>query len=205
MAELVRRIYSFADSSPRLAIDIGTGSGCLALALARWFPQCTVIASDVSPTALSLARENWPKRSIEERTSRRRRLSSAVQGTKFDLVSCQPALCSRGPTTRASPRSKQTGAFPRIGWRGRWPQCLSARFLRKYPSLWIPAGCWYSRWTNQTSPPATRSCVNNCLEGRYSWSTTSLGGPVFSQLRLRRSPRPLRSLGLDLVQPGMTD
>ena len=58
MAELVRRIYSFADSIPRLAIDIGTGSGCLALALARWFADCTVIASDISPAALSLAREN---------------------------------------------------------------------------------------------------------------------------------------------------
>ena len=58
MAELVRRIYSFADDAPGLAIDLGTGSGCLALALARWFPQCTIIASDVSPTALSLARDN---------------------------------------------------------------------------------------------------------------------------------------------------
>ena len=58
MAELVRRIYSFADVTPRLAIDIGTGGGCLALALARWFSECTVIASDISPTALSLAREN---------------------------------------------------------------------------------------------------------------------------------------------------
>ncbi len=58
MAELVRRIYSFADATPRLAIDLGTGSGCLALALAGWFPHCTVIASDLSPAALSLAQEN---------------------------------------------------------------------------------------------------------------------------------------------------
>jgi len=39
-------------------LDVGTGSGILALALAKKFPQLEIIASDISPAALALARKN---------------------------------------------------------------------------------------------------------------------------------------------------
>ena len=39
-------------------IDIGTGSGCIALALKKALPQAKVIAVDVSPAALAIAQEN---------------------------------------------------------------------------------------------------------------------------------------------------
>ncbi len=46
-----------ADRATRAA-DVGTGTGCLALALAASHPLATVVAVDASPAALDLAREN---------------------------------------------------------------------------------------------------------------------------------------------------
>ena len=39
-------------------LDVGTGSGILALALAKKFPQLEIVATDISPAALALARRN---------------------------------------------------------------------------------------------------------------------------------------------------
>jgi release factor glutamine methyltransferase len=38
--------------------DIGTGSGCIAVALAHYWPECSIIASDVSEESLELAKSN---------------------------------------------------------------------------------------------------------------------------------------------------
>lgn len=44
--------------SPRRVLDVGTGTGAIALAVASELPECEVVASDTSDAALSLAREN---------------------------------------------------------------------------------------------------------------------------------------------------
>ena len=60
LAELI-----IADLSPwvepsavKRILEIGTGSGCIALALARQFPKAEVIATDISPEALQVAAIN---------------------------------------------------------------------------------------------------------------------------------------------------
>ncbi len=47
--------------------DIGTGSGCIAIALARELPQTTIYATDISPAALAVAQRNAKRHSVSDR------------------------------------------------------------------------------------------------------------------------------------------
>ena len=53
-------------ASPRLA-DIGTGSGILAVALAHELPRSSIVASDISPTALAVAQQNAASHGVDQR------------------------------------------------------------------------------------------------------------------------------------------
>lgn len=56
--ELVDRIIRASDQPPAAIVDIGTGSGCIALALKKAFTQAKVFGVDISTSALELARAN---------------------------------------------------------------------------------------------------------------------------------------------------
>lgn len=70
---------------PRRVLDVGTGSGAIALAVADELPEAEVVAVDVSAGALELARENAAALGFENRIEFRLGPVTAAAGS-FDLV-----------------------------------------------------------------------------------------------------------------------
>jgi release factor glutamine methyltransferase len=73
--------------APRV-VDVGTGSGAIALAIADEHPGAVVTAIDISPEALSLARENAERTGLEVRFVE----TSLLEGVAgpFDLIVSNP-------------------------------------------------------------------------------------------------------------------
>lgn len=56
-----------AARTPASIVDLGTGTGAIALALAKAFPEARVTGVDASPDALALARENADRNGMKDR------------------------------------------------------------------------------------------------------------------------------------------
>lgn len=77
-------------------LDLGTGSGAIALALAHERPGAHVTATDISPLALQIARSNADKLLLSERLRfLEGDLFGAVPGEQFDLVVSNPPYVAR--------------------------------------------------------------------------------------------------------------
>ena len=85
------------DTGARLAIDVGTGSGCIACALASECSSLTVIALEVSPRAVALARDNVVALGLGERvTVEVSELFSALRGERADVIVSNPPYLPSG-------------------------------------------------------------------------------------------------------------
>ena len=92
-----------ARRNERLRIaDVGTGSGSIAVALARELPQAEIIATDVSPAALAYAQRNAARHGVSDRVQfyQANLLEAAIlaaerAGKLFDLIVSNPPYVGR--------------------------------------------------------------------------------------------------------------
>lgn len=60
-------IDMFKDFDAPTFIDVGAGSGCIAVSLAKYLPTARITALDISPAALSVAAENAAENGVSDR------------------------------------------------------------------------------------------------------------------------------------------
>ncbi len=111
----LQRIQRMPHASP-VIIDVGTGSGALALALAQHLPQARVFAIDISPDALAVAQTNARHLRLEERVTFRQGDLLEPATELFDLlVSNLPYV----PSQRFDQLPREVRAFePRVALDG---------------------------------------------------------------------------------------
>ena len=72
-------------------VDVGTGSGCIALALAKELPHAEIHATDISPAALEIARANAARHQLENRIQfHQTDLLQGLERGTFDFVVSNP-------------------------------------------------------------------------------------------------------------------
>ncbi len=88
--ELVAHILRRCPAARRL-LDVGTGSGCIALALKHGLPQAEVVAVDRSPQALQIARENGLRLGLDVRFLEADAFAlTETLSSPFDLIVSNP-------------------------------------------------------------------------------------------------------------------
>ncbi len=109
--ELVATLIEEHTQSPKSILDLGTGTGAIALALAQHFPEAEVTAVDKSTAALTLAKENAS--SISLKTTPHFIYSDWFQNVtgSFDWIVANPPYLTQSEWEAAEPEVKTYEPF----------------------------------------------------------------------------------------------
>jgi release factor glutamine methyltransferase len=131
-------------AQPARVLDVGTGSGCIAVTLAVRLPEAALTASDLSPAALALARRNAQRHGVAEHITfvHSDLLDAFLPPASsfqppFDLIAANLPYIDTDelgtlPVARFEPRLALDG--------GPGGLVLVARLLRQAPALLAPGG-----------------------------------------------------------------
>ena len=126
-------------AGPCVVLDVGTGSGAIAVAMAVHNPACRVVATDVSADALRVASRNVERLELQDRVELRRGdLAQGIEGP-FDLVLANlPYIDKSWPDAVTAEVAASEPATSLFG--GRDGLELVSRLLDDLPRLLGPGG-----------------------------------------------------------------
>ncbi|MEM7541282.1 MAG: 50S ribosomal protein L3 N(5)-glutamine methyltransferase [Pseudomonadota bacterium] len=112
-AELIEARFSpWMISEPHQILEVGTGSGCIAMALALAFDNASVVATDISPAALEVAMVNRDRLALEDRVELLKADVFPDDERRFDLIVSNPPYV---PRARLSELPAEYSSEPECG------------------------------------------------------------------------------------------
>jgi len=108
LAELGWKFLATRHSSLVTALDFGTGTGCIAIALAAKCPEAKITALDVSAEALALAKQNAAQNQVADRIVflHGDGFAALATGTQFDLLISNPPYIASAEIETLEPEVK---------------------------------------------------------------------------------------------------
>jgi release factor glutamine methyltransferase len=137
---LIQKIREIEKNNPKNILDVGTGSGCISIAVSKIFPDAVVTAIDYSRAALSVAQKNFRDHKIDVDVRYSDLLSAISPKSKFDLIVANlPYLPKDISLEEEVKREPEEALF--AGKEGLDLLCRFAKELREkeieFHSLWI--------------------------------------------------------------------
>ncbi len=149
---------------PACVLDLGTGSGAVALAVKRHLPGARVVAVESSAAALAVARRNAVKLNLEVEF-RHGRWFEPVAGERFDLVVSNPPYVAEGDPHLPGLRHEPAAALVS------GPDGLEAiREITSAAGLFLEPGGWLLLEHGQGQDAAVRGLLERAgLDSARTW------------------------------------
>jgi len=90
-------------NTPLKILDIGTGSGCIGISLAKQLPNATVSVLDVSPKALEIAQHNAQQNQVQLTCIEANVLEWSTTAHTFDIIVSNPPYVRELEKTQMAP------------------------------------------------------------------------------------------------------
>lgn len=122
----------------RRVLDIGTGSGAIAVSIAKLAPDSEVTAVDVSDTALCVAKGNAEKNGVQVRFIKSDCFAE-LKGETFDMIISNPPYIDEGEMKELMPEVLREPELALYG--GEDGLDFYRRISREAPAYLAPGGC----------------------------------------------------------------
>ena len=144
-------------------LDLGTGSGAIALALSSERPEAQVTATDISPAALQIARFNADRLQLSERLRFvEGDLLGAVPGEQFDLVVSNPPYVARRDAESLPPELAHEPEVALFG--GEDGFAVSSRLVAGVQDALVPGGAFAIEIAPDQAERIAKECKQAGLE-----------------------------------------
>lgn len=183
---LVERALARIPAGARLRIaDLGTGTGAVALAIARERPGCKVLATDLSRDALTVARRNARALGTKNLRCRKGDWYAALAGRHFDLLVSNPPYIAAAEWADTSP---ELAFEPRLALDGGEDGLDACRLLIPGALAHLRPGGWLLLEHGATQGGDIRTLMKKC--GYTSVMTTPdlAGHPRVSEGQIGPGP-----------------
>lgn len=174
--------------------DVGTGSGCIAVALARELPRAEIVATDISKAALEVAQGNARRHAVEERirfveTDLLEAFLPANHDTcAFDLIASNPPYVASEAAESLAREVREHEPHAAL-FGGRAGTEVYARLIEQAGALLAPGGVLVLELGYGSAPH-----VRSILESAAGWTgieiTNDLAGipRVMAAAKVRKGP-----------------